>query len=51
VLEVSEGGLSLVQPDYGGVERTAGLSALTPVSLGQIQVHANVSMRFKIETK
>ena len=42
------------QPRRVGVvcaTRTAGLSALTPVSPGQLQVHANVVVRFRIEPK
>ena len=53
VVDVSENGVSVVPlAEASFVEaRTAGLSALTPVSPGQLQVHANVVVRFRIEPK
>jgi len=53
VVDVSENGVSVVPlAEASFVEaRTAGFSALTPVSPGQLQVHANVVVRFRIEPK
>jgi hypothetical protein len=52
VLEASEGGVSIVPLAEAGVgQRFEALSTPTPVSPGQIQVHANVSIRYRISSK
>ncbi|MBI4471184.1 MAG: SIMPL domain-containing protein [Acidobacteria bacterium] len=54
VVEISEGGVSVMPRggDFAGVmmERTAGLAAVppTPVSPGELEVHASVSIRYRI---
>jgi hypothetical protein len=52
VLEASEGGVSVVPTAEAGIGRF-GLTAdvATPVSPGQIQVQANVTIRYRISTK
>lgn len=53
VLEVSEGGVSLFpmpeQPQFGG--RAMAFAADTPVSPGQLEVRANVTIRYRIAPK
>ncbi len=53
VLEVMEGGVSLVPVQETAFARTVGLAvaADTPVSPGQLEIHANVTIRFRIAAK
>src|SRR5262249_37068994 len=53
VLEASEAGVSVVPFAEGGASPRVAFaaSAETPVSPGQIQVHANVTIRYRISPK
>ena len=53
VLEVVEGGVSIVRPEMAIDRRTMAMAAdlNTPVSPGQIEVHASVSVRYRISPK
>jgi uncharacterized protein YggE len=53
VLEASEGGVSIVPFAETGIAQRVALAAdtSTPVSPGQIQVQANVTIRFRISRK
>lgn len=52
VLEASEGGVSVIPfAEGGGIAPRLAVSAETPVSPGQIQVRANVTIRFRIAPK
>jgi uncharacterized protein YggE len=52
VLEAAEGGVSVIPLAEGGMaQRLALADASTPVSPGQIQVQANVSIRYRITQK
>jgi uncharacterized protein YggE len=54
VLEASEGGVSVVPFAEGGASPRVAFSASsaeTPVSPGQIQVHANVTIRYRISPR
>jgi uncharacterized protein len=51
VLEATEGGVSIVPASEGAVAGRLALAAETPVSPGQIQVHANVTIRYRIAPK
>jgi uncharacterized protein YggE len=51
VLEATEGGISIVPLAEASVAQRLAVSAETPVSPGQIQVHANVTIRYRISTK
>jgi len=52
VLEASEGGVSVVPfAETGMVARSMAVAADTPVSPGQIQVHANIMIRYRITPK
>lgn len=51
VVEVTEGGVSVFTPNYarGGVAMAAdAMMASTPVSSGQVEVQANVTLRYRI---
>jgi len=51
VMEATEGGVSIVPASEGVVAGRLALAAETPVSPGQIQVHANVTIRYRISPK
>ena len=53
VVEVAEGGVSIVRPEMAMNSRVMSMAAdvNTPVSPGQIEVHASVSVRYRISPK
>ena len=51
VLEASEGGVSIMPVAEAGMAQRLSIAADTPVSPGQIQVHANVTIRYRISPK
>jgi uncharacterized protein len=51
VIEVSEGGVSVVPRGEFAAQRAMALAADTPVSPGEIEVHANVTIRYRIAPK
>ena len=51
VLEATEGGISIVPLTEATVGQRLAVSADTPISPGQIQVHANVTIRYRISSK
>jgi uncharacterized protein YggE len=52
VLEASEGGVSVVPfAEAGVMAQRMAVAADTPVSPGQIQVHANITIRYRITQK
>src|SRR5262249_8013894 len=51
VLEVSEGGVSILPQSEGTFAARMAATVETPVSPGQIQVNANVTIRYRISPK
>jgi len=51
VLEATEGGISIVPLTEATVGQRLAVFADTPISPGQIQVHANVTIRYRISSK
>jgi len=53
VLEVAEGGVSIMQPQMAMNSRVMAMAAdvNTPVSPGEIEVHASVTIRYRISSK
>ena len=51
VLEANEGGVSIVPASEGAVAGRLAFAAETPVSPGQIQVNANITIRYRISPK
>jgi uncharacterized protein YggE len=50
VIEVSEGGVFVPRADYGGVMMAA-REASTPVSPGELEIQASVTVRYQIANK
>ncbi len=52
VLEVSEGGVSVApRAEQGMAGRVMALDAVTPVSPGQMEIRANVTIRYRISPR